>query len=483
MQKLNIKYGILFTTLLFTTLGVFISCDNEETLKYVDLRYKVDEPYLVDATNAQKIEIQVKSSDPWEVFGSQNWHSITPDHGDPGETTTVSILCEDNTDLDDRIDTITIKSDFRIGKRFVITQKGTAFLNLENTENFVLPLESSERTFNIISNQDWSAKVTEGEEWISITKGNTGKLNGEVTVHCTKNTGEKRSGQITVYDRHEVECGTVDVTQEGVVLLPAKELFKVFYQKQMLKIPVESNGEWTVKKDNEDDVWFQLENTSFDGNGEISITFNENPGGETRSSLIVLETKATEGIQPVTKVITLKQGYKPRTTRYEFTDSELGLWSVEGGRPGKVVFDGDAHLGPGAARLVRSGFRPGLYTFNIMETSEDSNPSLWFVTDDGHEIRYHIGGGSTQISSNPWGPGIDNKPYDMKKPHIIALDMNLDETSGKYFYCTWYLDGEAICSSTIETLYNTSFTVYFGNMAGSAKYDWYEYTPPVDWGE
>ena len=482
MQKLNIKNGIGLVILFFAVLGIFASCDNEEALKYVDLRYKTEDPYLVEATNAQKIEIQVKSSDPWEVFGSQDWHSITPDHGDPGETTTVSILCEDNMNLDDRIDTITIKSDFRIGKRFVITQKGIAFLNLENIEDFVLPLESSKRTFNVVSNQDWSTKVTEGEKWISITKGNTGKLNGEVVVHCAKNVGEKRSGQITIYDRHEVECGTVTVTQEGVVLLPAKDLFKVFYQEQTLKIPVESNGEWTVKKDNEDDVWFQLENTSFNGDGEISIIFYENPGGETRSSLITLETKAADGIQPVTKVITLKQAYKPRTTRYEFTDSELGLWSVED-RPGKVIFDGDAHLGPGAARLVRSGFRPGRYTFSLMETSEDANPSLWFVTDDGHEIRYHIGGGSTQISSNPWGADISNKPYDMNKSHIISLDMSLDETSGTYFYCTWYLDEEEVCSSIIETVFNTSFTVYFGNMAGSAKYDWYEYTPPINWGE
>lgn len=483
MQKLNIKYGIGLVALLLGVLGTFTNCDDEETLKYVDLRYKTDDSYLVEAKNAQKIEIQVKSSDPWEVFGNQDWYSITPDRGEPGETTNVSILCEDNTDLDDRVDTITIKSDFRIGKRFVITQKGIAFLNLENDVDFTLPLENSERTFNIISNQDWSVKVTEGEEWISITKGNTGKLNGEVTVHCTKNVGEKRSGQITVYDRHGVECGMVNVVQEGVILLPSKALFKVFYQKQALKIPVESNGEWVVKKENEDDAWFQLENTLFNGDGEISIEFDENPGGETRSTSIILETKAVEGIQPVKKVVTLKQAYKPRTTRYEFTESELGLWSVEGGRPGKVVFDGDAHLGPGAARMVRSGFRPGLYTFSILETSEDANPSLWFVTDDGHEIRYHIGEGSTQISSNPWGAGIGNKSYDMKKPHVIALDMSLDEISNKYFYCTWYLDGEVVCSSTVETMYNTSFTVYFGNMAGSARYDWYEYTPPIEWGE
>lgn len=482
MQILRIDSRIGLLLLFVVALGTFMGCGEEEALKYVDLRYKVQDSYLVEAKNAKQIDFQVKSTESWEVYGNNNWYNITPSSGEPGETTTVSIHCEDNTDLDDRIDTISIKSDFRIGKRFVIIQKGIAFLELENVENLIFPVEGRERTFGIVSNQKWSVEVTEGNDWISIVKGVKGEQNGEVLVQCTKNVGEKRSGKLTVYDRHGVECKTISVVQEGIVLLPIKDLFKVFYQKQTLKIPVESNGEWIVKKDNEDDSWFQLEKTSFNGNDEITILIDENFGNEIRSSLVVLETKPVEGVQPVSKIITLKQAYKPKTTRYEFTEAELGLWTVEN-RPGKVVFDGNAHLGPGAARMVRSGFKPGLYTFSILTTSEDANPSLWFVTDDGHEIRYHIGDGATQISSNPWGSGIANKPYTMNESHIISLDMSLDEVSGEYFYCTWYLDGEIVCSSTVETSYDTSFTVYFGNMAGSAEYDWYEYTPSIDWGD
>ena len=50
-------------------------------------------------------------------------------------------------------------------------------------------------TFNVLSNQKWSAKVTEGDIWLSI-RGNDGKIegeqNGQITVEATPNTGEMR---------------------------------------------------------------------------------------------------------------------------------------------------------------------------------------------------------------------------------------------------------------------------------------------------
>ncbi|UVP34840.1 hypothetical protein NXW58_08100 [Bacteroides faecis] len=77
---------------------------------------------------------EVKSTDPWEVFGKYDWYTISPSTGEAGETYTVTVICKENTELDDRIDTLNIKSDYWTGKRFVLTQKGTAYLNVEGVD-------------------------------------------------------------------------------------------------------------------------------------------------------------------------------------------------------------------------------------------------------------------------------------------------------------------------------------------------------------
>ena len=121
-------------------------------MKWVDLRYRVDQDsYLIDAKGTETVTFLVKSTDPWEVFGSkrESWYTITPDQGEPGETFTVTIKCKENTDLDDRADTINIKSDYWTGKQFLLTQKGIAYLNYEPVENILQ--EGGQTTISILA--------------------------------------------------------------------------------------------------------------------------------------------------------------------------------------------------------------------------------------------------------------------------------------------------------------------------------------------
>ena len=73
--------------------------------------------------------------------------------------------------MDDRTDTVTIKSDYWIGKEVSIIQKGIAYLTLENADDLLLEKEETTCSFNVKSNQIWSAAVTEGDEWLSIQSG------------------------------------------------------------------------------------------------------------------------------------------------------------------------------------------------------------------------------------------------------------------------------------------------------------------------
>ena len=204
------------------TTGLLLqSCEEDKAEKWVDLRYRVEDSYVIQASNPEPFSFEVKSTDSWEVFGKYDWYTLSPSTGEAGKTYTVTVACKENTALDDRIDTIHIKSDYWTGKRFVLTQKGTAYLNVEDVE--MINQEGDAMTFNVLSNQKWSAKVTEGDIWLSI-RGNDGKIegeqNGQITVEATPNTGEMRTGVVTIYDRHGKVAMEVKCTQDGVLLTP-----------------------------------------------------------------------------------------------------------------------------------------------------------------------------------------------------------------------------------------------------------------------
>ena len=128
-MRLNIKQSIASSIFFvaFVTTPLLHSCKDDEAQKWVDLRYRVEQDaYTIDAKGTQTITFQVKSTDPWEVFGENHydWYTISPSTGDdPEKTYDVTITCKENTDLDDRTDIINIKSDYWTGKQFTLTQK------------------------------------------------------------------------------------------------------------------------------------------------------------------------------------------------------------------------------------------------------------------------------------------------------------------------------------------------------------------------
>lgn len=163
---------------------------------------------------------------------------------------------------------ITIKSDYWVGKQFVITQKGIAYLNTGEPD--IIPQTGGKADFNIQTNQKWTAEITEGEKWLSIQGSASGELDGKITIQASINKGEQRTGIVTIYDRHGKIAQEVSCRQEGVILEPETPANGKFYtildEAQQFKIHIESNTEWEVSKQNEkEDDWYTFEETSFNG--------------------------------------------------------------------------------------------------------------------------------------------------------------------------------------------------------------------------
>lgn len=224
------NWRTLLGTLILISSWSVQSCKDDEPIKWVDLRYKAADSYTIAASGEETVSIQVKSTDPWIVYSNHSdWCTISPNQGEANELYDVQITYTPNTSLDDRTDTVTIKSDYWIGKEVSIIQKGIAYLTLENADDLLLEKEETTCSFNVKSNQNWSAAVTEGDEWLSIQSGENGTLDGMVTLKALENKGEQRSGIVVIYDRHGKEVANVECTQKGVVLTPTTQSLRALY--------------------------------------------------------------------------------------------------------------------------------------------------------------------------------------------------------------------------------------------------------------
>ena len=51
------------------TTGLLLqSCEEDKAEKWVDLRYRVEDSYVIQASNPEPFSFEVKSTDSWEVF-------------------------------------------------------------------------------------------------------------------------------------------------------------------------------------------------------------------------------------------------------------------------------------------------------------------------------------------------------------------------------------------------------------------------------
>ena len=467
------------------------SCDDtDSSMKWVDLRYRVEDSYLVDAENPEPITFQVKSTDPWEVFGDSDWYTISPSSGEAGETYTVTITCNENTALDDRTDTINIKSDYWTGKQFVLTQNGTAYLDVDWNE--MINQGGDPATINVNSNQDWSAEVTEGDIWLSILEGTSGQQDGQITMRANRNTGEQRTGIITIYDRHKEPVLNVQCTQDGVLLLPAtpenEKWFAIYEQEQQLVIPVETNVEWTVSKENEiDDDWYNFEKTTFSGTDNLVINVSEHVGSNVRTGVILLQTKAEEGTTPVVKSVKFKQA-NPQIPDVK----EINR-----------VISGNLY-GPG-------GLMPGIYNF-YLEPFGAAQLELFFIWNQSSpyaELRYHIINKKTNLSTTPWCSDVfkenNNTTHNVNtdQPNVISLNIKeaVDpvDPSKSWIYTEWLLNGKVVAKATSDGISDAngtsdSWKVPFSQISAGGTFllrtsgggiglkKW-EYIAPLNWGD
>ena len=479
-------------------------CKEDRPMKWVDLRYDVpQDAYIVDAEGAQKVVIRVRSTEPWEVSGTEgvDWYSISPDHGEAGKTFTVTIACARNEHLDDRSDMISIRSDYWTGKQFMLTQKGTAYLEYEICD--AVEKDGGQTCVSVLSNQDWRAVVSVGGDWLDIVEGAQGSGNGSVRLEAAENKGEMRVGQLILYDRNGDAVQTVDIIQGGIMLdvqQPADgDFYKLYSQEQELRIQVESNTSWTVVKENpEDEIWYEIVSDGVhEVSGEVLVRVSEyaaGGGASVRCGTLVLATEAAEGEVSVVKKVRFKQASPDvnRTQTHEgCTIDQAGMTSSEGQPAGRYTF----WFAPFDTSVE-------IRTYFIWKESGSSIAELRFW------LNTEAAPGATELSCTPYCNDVNkwqNKlkiPVDMSNTVKIALDImesDPDSSGQTWIYSQWLLDDVLIAQATSDGIVDrdgntddwkmpydrvrSGGSIWICTMQGTAELEKWEYTSPIVWGE
>ena len=482
-----------------------------EAQKVVDLRYRVQDSYDLAATGAQAFTILVVSTDPWTITSAHpDWCIIDIEEGEgsdaeqvhlgKAEATAVRVQYYDNTDLDDRTDTIVIASDYWVGKTVTVNQKGIAYLSVPEDElELDVTKAGGDLVFHINSNQPWSTQVTDGD-WVSITEGATGEGTGTVTVKAEENPSELRYAEVTVYDRHQEPMALVKFTQDGVQLVPLATELRAGYDQLSAELEVLSNTKWTVSKASDADTWFTIDTPNGDGDGKIQLTLTQNDGSGIRTAQLILKNVvAHEGDYAAEKTITVKQAYKVMPTRIIVNNDELSLWNSDWANTPVYTKDVGT-LFTARARLNRS-MEFGTYTFRWSSISTGARVRHWFCFSDGIELKADIRPTSSKVSFdfNASGSGVSGKPsldafYDVDFSQPVEFTYKFDPSGAEYCHVTYLVNGVEAGSfdTSAEILHTvtwgTSINMYFGvdNESGdgnSAICEWYEFTPPMNWDE
>ena len=488
----------------------------------VELRYRVESEYHLDAVSAKPFTVVVKSSHPWTIrsyhpdwciIEQEDGEAVDPElvHVGQGESTTVKVQYYDNTELDDRVDYIEIASGYLVGKKVTVYQKGIAYLRVPEADiegGLDIVKAGGDLTIHINTNQKWSVKVlpfNDGKtDWLAVSEGETGELDGTATVTVEENTGEKRYANIAVYDRNGEERAMIKVTQDGVQLDPESFEIRTGYDQATATLNVISNAKWEAESSAD---WFTIDNpTGHDGDGTLNITLTNNTTDGLRAEVITLKTvAANEGDAVAEKTVVIKQAFKIEPVRVIMNTDALGAWESDWANPPVYTPDVGA-LFAAKSRLHNGSMAFGTYTFRWKELTVDPAAAEairvrhWFCFSEGCELKFDLRPVDGKCSFDFNAAGDGNKPSisgftDVDWTQPIEITYKFDPSGAEHCHVTYLVkqDGkdaaEAGSFDTSETLlrsvtWGTKINMYIGvDKSGSAILEWYEFTAPMNWDE
>ncbi|MDR2584662.1 MAG: Ig-like domain-containing protein [Prevotellaceae bacterium] len=252
--------------------------------------------------------VNVTSDASWTatVTDGGSWLSITEGTGASSGSFTATATA--NVGTSERTGEISVTSG-PLTQTIRVTQEGEGFTLTIDPDNHSFDNTAGNKTFNVTSNANWTATVTDGGSWLSITGASTGSNNGSFTAAATANTGTERTGKITVTGGGVTQ--TISVTQEGVGarlnVSPTDTWHFISAFGETKEFTISSNVNWTITCN---DDWLKFDHSSGTGDATVNVTALVNPTAS-KSARFATITFTGGGITiPVSVMQNMSMGYQ-----------------------------------------------------------------------------------------------------------------------------------------------------------------------------
>lgn len=224
------------------------------------------------------------SEDDWITFANTTETRI-----EGTGSTTVYLIADDNDGQTQRYATVTISDPLGGLGVLQFTQEGRQVELEVSPLSLNYPKTGNTQYVTVICNGAWNATKSTGSSWLEMEVGTD-----RIKLTAIPNTGGIRTANVTVSSNGVDKIVTVEQSDgtEKRVITTFNTTATTFYENNNIVISVESNTDWSLRKDNTAD-WFRFPNgqQSYNGTGNATLTCSVSKNtGPARNCAI--ETKA-----------------------------------------------------------------------------------------------------------------------------------------------------------------------------------------------
>ena len=207
----------------------------------------------------------IRTGKDWTAYTDADWITLNATSGTPSSgSSTNKIIVAENTSVENRTGTVTVKFGNTVIGTIVVTQYGAdPYITVDTTE-LSFEAGNNKQTVNIESNTVWS--FSDLPDWITVTP-STGSKNGTVEIEVADNYESTAAREATITATADTASQTIDVSQTYDSVAPATP--NLYEEGGLVYISAHSVG-FDASKDSPEHVEYKL------GDGEW-IDYEDEP--------------------------------------------------------------------------------------------------------------------------------------------------------------------------------------------------------------
>lgn len=296
----------LYSILLGMTLVACLTgCKSDETTeaKPAQELVMITDKEIVIPASETGTSVAVTADCYWEItdLNNSDWEDLTvsPRSGDGNGT--IVFTSEKNKTSVERLATITISTKGGLKQVVVVRQsRSDAALSL-NQEEFAFDATGGLANLVVSSNTNWEIKGAEGVDWIELSQTSGGAGTSGVAFQVKQAADElDRSANLTVVaggNEQQFNIVQAGVSSISLALNPAAPaIFPATSGTQV--ISVNCNAAWYVHLP-ASSTWIQVNPMMGLGNGEITVTYGDNPSVREERQAFFIVTSGAKTVKQV----------------------------------------------------------------------------------------------------------------------------------------------------------------------------------------